>query len=374
MTPMQGPLQGSPVFAWADGPIAVLDPRHPHHRPRVRQHKIARALVPPTPKSQFTLVVEGQYRGFGSTSQIATAINDEYFATPAAEGMRIAKALDDRTIAVDIPQGEQPDPAPFIAGIMSTPIAVELLRLPAQVICDVRRGTISFTGDVRVSPVAVSSNGISIVSTMPPPVPTPADPLVRQTSWLRGSQPKPRLSPRHAPPGASRRVRPAQCSPGRADRHHRADPRPGPTPRPTDHQVAMQMGPRQPPRPAQALQHPDRPDRPGPRALRLLADHVDGRAPRPETPDATTDAHRDAAEQLVAAVLVEPILKQLRETSQAAPPFAPTDGEKQFRSMLDARLAHEITSGARFPLVDRLARDLRSHMRTEAQPPTAART
>ncbi len=99
------------------------------------------------------------------------------------------------------------------------------------------------------------------------------------------------------------------------------------------------------------------------------------RAAGPEDPDAATDARaRDAAEQLVAAVLVEPILKQLRETSQAAPPFAPTDGEKQFRSMLDARLAHEITSGARFPLVDRLARDLRSHMRTEAQTPTAART
>jgi flagellar P-ring protein precursor FlgI len=184
MTPMQGPLQGSPVFAWADGPIAVLDPGTPTTARVSGGAKIARALVPPTPKAHFTLVVEGQYRGFGSTSQIATAINDEYFATPAAEGMRIAKALDDRTIAVDIPQGEQADPAPFIAGIMSTPIAVELLRLPAQVICDVRRGTISFTGDVRVSPVAVSSNGISIVSTMPPPVPTPADPMVRQTSWL----------------------------------------------------------------------------------------------------------------------------------------------------------------------------------------------
>ena len=96
--------------------------------------------------------------------------------------------------------------------------------------------------------------------------------------------------------------------------------------------------------------------------------------PDPAPDDATHAPARDAAEQLVAAVLVEPILKQLRETSQAAPPFAPTDGEKQFRSMLDARLAHEITSGARFPLVDRLARDLRSHLRTEAQTPTAART
>ncbi len=84
-----------------------------------------------------------------------------------------------------------------------------------------------------------------------------------------------------------------------------------------------------------------------------------------KTDEADTQA-RDAAEQLVAVVLIEPIFKLMRESNQAAPPFAPTNGEKQFRSMLDAKLAHEITSAARFPLVDRLARDLRSTQRTEA--------
>jgi Rod binding domain-containing protein len=73
------------------------------------------------------------------------------------------------------------------------------------------------------------------------------------------------------------------------------------------------------------------------------------------------DAHqraRGAAEQFVAVTFVEPVLKQLRETSQAAPPFAPTRGEQQFRALLDARFAHEIVRAARFPLVDRLAADL----------------
>lgn len=98
-----------------------------------------------------------------------------------------------------------------------------------------------------------------------------------------------------------------------------------------------------------------------------MAEGAAGPAPMHDDEAALDERARDAAQQLVATVLVEPILKQLRETSQAAPPFEPTDGEKQFRSMLDARLAHEITSGARFPLVDRLARDLRGSMRTEAQ-------
>jgi Rod binding domain-containing protein len=67
---------------------------------------------------------------------------------------------------------------------------------------------------------------------------------------------------------------------------------------------------------------------------------------------------RSAAEQFVAVTFVEPILKQLRETSQAAPPFAPTQGEKQFRALLDAKFAHQIVRASRFPLVDRLAGDL----------------
>jgi Rod binding domain-containing protein len=67
---------------------------------------------------------------------------------------------------------------------------------------------------------------------------------------------------------------------------------------------------------------------------------------------------RDAASQLVAITFVQPVLQQLRDSNDAAPPFAPTQGERQFRALLDAELAGEITRAAQFPLVDRLARDL----------------
>ena len=67
---------------------------------------------------------------------------------------------------------------------------------------------------------------------------------------------------------------------------------------------------------------------------------------------------REAAEKFVAISLVQPLLAQLRENSQAAPPFAPSNGEKQFRAMLDAHIAQEITHAARFPLVDGVARRL----------------
>ena len=67
---------------------------------------------------------------------------------------------------------------------------------------------------------------------------------------------------------------------------------------------------------------------------------------------------RSAAEQFVAVALVQPLLKQLRETNNAAPPFAPTSGEKQFQSLYDAEIAQRMVKAAHFPLVDRLSNDL----------------
>jgi len=68
---------------------------------------------------------------------------------------------------------------------------------------------------------------------------------------------------------------------------------------------------------------------------------------------------RDAAERFVAMALVHPLLKEFRESNQAAPPFAPTEAEKQFGALLDAELANRVVRAAGFPLVDRLARELR---------------
>ncbi len=71
-----------------------------------------------------------------------------------------------------------------------------------------------------------------------------------------------------------------------------------------------------------------------------------------------TDRAREAAEKLVSTTLVEPILKQLRETNNAAPPFGATPAEKQFGALLDHRLAQDIVQSANLPIVDRVARDL----------------
>jgi hypothetical protein len=70
------------------------------------------------------------------------------------------------------------------------------------------------------------------------------------------------------------------------------------------------------------------------------------------------DKAREAAEQLVAIGLIQPVLKEFREGNRASPPFAPSPGERQFRALLDAELAQRIARAARFPLVERLAHEL----------------
>lgn len=67
---------------------------------------------------------------------------------------------------------------------------------------------------------------------------------------------------------------------------------------------------------------------------------------------------REGAESLVSLAFVQPMLKEFRESNNAAAPFAPTQAEKQFRALMDAELAQRIVRAADFPLVERLARDL----------------
>lgn len=67
---------------------------------------------------------------------------------------------------------------------------------------------------------------------------------------------------------------------------------------------------------------------------------------------------RESAEQFVAISFVQPILKQLRESNNAAGPFAPTAGEKQFRALMDADIAQRVVKSSKWPLVERVTQDL----------------
>ncbi|MEM8834736.1 MAG: hypothetical protein AAGD00_02840 [Planctomycetota bacterium] len=75
--------------------------------------------------------------------------------------------------------------------------------------------------------------------------------------------------------------------------------------------------------------------------------------------ESSEDALRADAERFIAGALVYPVLKQLRETNNAAAPFAPGEAEKSFGWMFDQYIADEIVSSQNFPLVDAVMRTIR---------------
>lgn len=86
-------------------------------------------------------------------------------------------------------------------------------------------------------------------------------------------------------------------------------------------------------------------------------------------PDDTPEQRaRNAAEQLVSTSLVQPILKKLRDSNNAAAPFGPNRTERMFGSMMDATLAQRMVGSQSWGLVDQLAR----RMLERSQPPAAA--
>lgn len=76
----------------------------------------------------------------------------------------------------------------------------------------------------------------------------------------------------------------------------------------------------------------------------------------PGAPRASAEERaRRAAESFVSLALIQPVLKQLRETNMAEAPFAPGEVEKQFGPLLDAEISRRITRASNFGLVDRVA-------------------
>lgn len=67
---------------------------------------------------------------------------------------------------------------------------------------------------------------------------------------------------------------------------------------------------------------------------------------------------RAAAEEFVAATLIQPILAQLRAQNSAAAPFQPGEAEKAFGPLLDGEMALQIARAQGFGVVDAVARNL----------------
>ncbi|HEX4053674.1 MAG TPA: flagellar basal body P-ring protein FlgI [Tepidisphaeraceae bacterium] len=177
VTPMQGPLPGGPLLALADGPVTIEDPSTPTvgviraaAGGAVMETDLPARIIDAS--GRFSLILDEYSASWGTASRIAKIIND----SESVNGETLATAVDAKNIIVTIPINERDHPDSFIARIQQLP--VQMLSTKARVTIDQKTGTIIMTGDVEISPVVISHNGLSISTIMPPPQPSPRNPMV----------------------------------------------------------------------------------------------------------------------------------------------------------------------------------------------------
>lgn len=183
LAPLAGPIPGMPVYAIAEGAIDIeLSPVPTTARVRLGA-RIIRDIPTGSVAETFDLILEPTFAGWASAAQIASSINDAYFNSPVHRGPPVASQVNDRAIRIEIPEQERSNPGAFVADVLNTPINPELLRLPAMVVVNSRTGAIVVTRDVRIGAVAITHKDLTITTTLPPPEPTPADPMIERTRW-----------------------------------------------------------------------------------------------------------------------------------------------------------------------------------------------
>jgi flagellar P-ring protein precursor FlgI len=179
LSPLRGPYRDSEIYAVAEGLIDLQSPEVPTNgRVRGGARMIENIIMPPI-EDEFNLIIDAPYSGWASASQIASAIN----AKAQPQGPAVAIAVDSRTIHITIPESERSDKAGFLADVLSADVNNALLDLPAQVVVNQRTGAIIVTGDVTISPVAITHQGLTITTITPAPIATPQNPVVTRKEW-----------------------------------------------------------------------------------------------------------------------------------------------------------------------------------------------
>ena len=180
VTPMQGPLPGSGVFALSQGPIEIEDLSTPTNGV-VKAGCVMEADLPAKyidKGGHFTLILESPAASWTTASTIAAIIND----AESAQGETLAVAVDPKNVIVTIPAIERERPDSFISRIQRLP--VKMLPTEARVVINRKLGSIMMTGDVEISPVVISFKGLTISTITPAPVPTPQRPVVGEKTAI----------------------------------------------------------------------------------------------------------------------------------------------------------------------------------------------
>lgn len=170
--PLTGPIPGAPIYALAEGPIALEDASDTNIGV-VNGGGVMEVDLPVKyiDNGRISLIIEAPSANWTIASLIAKTIND----AEGQNGEQLAFAIDAKEVVVTIPMAERQRPDGFISRVQQLP--VPMLPTEARVQINKRTGTMIVTGDVEISPVVISHAGLTITTTNPPPVPTPRTPV-----------------------------------------------------------------------------------------------------------------------------------------------------------------------------------------------------
>ncbi len=176
LMPMKGPQPDSGIFAYAEGAVMLNSPTIPTSGVIRAGAQIVRDDIRANfiQNGRLTLVLSSPTASFQMASTIAAQINGSI----DPDGPQIARALDQKNVEVEIPVADQAEPTQFIAEVLSLSIDPDFIETGARVYINEKSGTIVMSGNVQVSPVAISHKGLTITMITPQPEPTIQRPLV----------------------------------------------------------------------------------------------------------------------------------------------------------------------------------------------------
>jgi flagellar P-ring protein precursor FlgI len=178
ISPMQGAIPDGGLYAMSSGPISIEDITTPTvgvvKSGCVMEVDLQMNYVT---NGKFALILQDPAASWTTASLIARTIN----GSESENGETIAYAVDPKEVMVNIPPAERARPEGFISRVQQ--LTVPVLPTEARVQINERTGTLVVTGDVEISPVVITSKGLTISTVTPPPVPTPNNPLVKNREW-----------------------------------------------------------------------------------------------------------------------------------------------------------------------------------------------
>lgn len=182
MIPMTGPMPDSPVFAFAEGPVILEDDTTPTVGRVVEGAQLTRNVMARylDDYGRIHLVLNHEISSWPVANNLASLIN----GLIAPDGPDLARAIDQKNVLVEVPAYERDNPAAFISQILQTYMDPAQAASGAKVVINERTGTIVVTGDVQISPVIISHNGLTISTITPTPQPTVFDPQVEIESFV----------------------------------------------------------------------------------------------------------------------------------------------------------------------------------------------